>query len=98
MFNQGEALERSYLFLLSEKPFRPNTKNPILSETPPPPRHPDKASALAELERELDDFHRSFAEHPGRRTSNPIFGELNYEEQVQLLHKHFGHHLRQFGL
>ena len=31
-------------------------------------------------------------------TTNPIFGDLDFAANVQLLHKHALHHLRQFGL
>lgn len=98
LHNQGEVLEKSYQFMMSEKPFRPGTKNVFLDEIPPPPRLADKEAALTELEQELTDFQRAYAGNPDRRVTNPFFGELNYGEQVQLLHKHFTHHLRQFGL
>jgi hypothetical protein len=31
-------------------------------------------------------------------TRNPFFGDLNFAENVHLLHKHALHHLRQFGV
>ena len=56
------------------------------------------ADALTELESEINHFFKVYSENPLLRTINPFFGNLNFEEQVQLLHKHATHHARQFGL
>jgi hypothetical protein len=96
--NTGEIRDKSYAFMMSEKPFRPNTPNANLPDLPEPPRNATTAEALAELEDELDAFHRAFEAEGEKRVSNPFFGELNYAEQVHLLDKHFRHHLRQFGV
>ena len=50
-----------------------------------------------ELEGEINDFVSYFEQHPGSTTTNPFFGELNFEEWIQLLHKHAVHHLKQFN-
>jgi len=96
--NQGEELEKARAFLLSEKPFRENTKNPLLGPAALPLRRPGMESALQKLRIELDYFFAVFEEQPQLVTLNPVFGELDYSMNVQLLHKHMKHHLRQFGL
>lgn len=93
-----ERLEKSRAFLESEKPFRENTPNPLLPEMPAPVRNPSKAEALKELQKEIDDFFAVFEKNGLRVTRNPFFGDLTFEQNVQLLHKHAVHHLRQFGL
>ena len=96
--NQGEALEKSRIFLFSEKPFRENTKNPLLGEIPQPLRKPGMEAAIEKLKEELAYFFIVFENNPSRTTLNPIFGELDYKENIQLLYKHAIHHLRQFGI
>lgn len=92
-----EQLQRARDFMLSEKPFRENTLNPLLLETPAPVRNPSKSEAIEELAEELDGFFAVFEENNLRVTRNPFFGDLNFDENVHLLHKHAVHHLRQFG-
>ena len=96
--NEGERLQQFRNFLMSETPFKENTKNQFLSEIPPPTRHSTMQSAIAELQQELNDFKKLFEENPGHTTVNPFFGELDFAGNVQLLHKHAVHHLKQFGL
>ena len=74
-----------------------NTKNILMSETPPNIRRANKMEAINELEGEINDFVSYFEQHPGSTTTNPFFGELNFEEWIQLLHKHAVHHLKQFN-
>ncbi|MBK6447372.1 MAG: DUF1569 domain-containing protein [Bacteroidetes bacterium] len=93
----AERLEPMKNFLLSEKEFKPNTKNILMSETPPNIRLANKMEAINELEGEINDFVSYFEQHPGSTTTNPFFGELNFEEWIQLLHKHAVHHLKQFN-
>jgi len=94
----AEQLERMQGFLATEKPFRENTPNALMSEDPLPVRHATKEEAIDELQNELDYFFEAFAKDPEKKLNNPFFGVLGYEQQVQLLHKHSTHHLRQFGL
>ena len=93
-----ENLDRVRAFLLSEKPFRENTVNPTLPEDPLPVRNPLIEDAIEELMTEIQFFFNVFEKNNQQLTRNPIFGDLNFEENVQLLHKHALHHLRQFGL
>lgn len=93
-----EHLERMRAFLESEKPFRENTPNKLLPDDPEPPKTANIALALEELKGEIEHFFDVFRAHPDKKITNPFFGVLNYEQWVQLLHKHAWHHLRQFGV
>lgn len=85
-------------FLMSEKPFPENTPNALMPEEPVPVRHATKDDAVSELQQEIVDFFKAYEDEEGKTTPNPFFGMLSYDHQVQLLHKHGTHHLRQFGL
>jgi oxepin-CoA hydrolase/3-oxo-5,6-dehydrosuberyl-CoA semialdehyde dehydrogenase len=93
-----EHLPKFKEFLLSEKEFRENTKAPVLPESPLPVRHTNMQASLDELSMEVNDFISYFSADPGKKTLHPAFGKLNFEEWVQLHHKHVIHHLKQFGL
>ncbi len=93
-----EKLPRVRAFLESEKPFPENTPNALMPETPPPTRHATKSDAIAELRSELDHFFAVHEQDKSKTTQSPFFGVLDFDHQVQLLHKHSTHHLRQFGL
>lgn len=93
----GEHLPRMQAFIMSEKPFRENTPNALMPEEPPVVKHSTKDEAIQELQDELDHFFEVYSTEPTKKIANPFFGMLHYEMQVQLLHKHATHHLRQFG-
>lgn len=95
-----EHLPKLKAFLLSDKPFRENTKAPVsvLGEDPLPLRFASFEQAVQELTGELGYFFQRYADEPAQTALHPVFGELNYEEWVQLHYKHVTHHLRQFGL
>lgn len=90
--------ERNRAFLMTEKPFRENTRNPFLPETTLPLRHHTLAAAINDLQAALIQFFHVFAIAPDKKVQNLNFGDLGYAEQVQLLYKHAVHHLRQFGV
>src|SRR6476620_5964283 len=94
----AENLDKMRAFLESEKPFRENTPNSLMPEVPAPVRNPSVEHAVNELQKELVFFFRVFEENNLQVTRNPFFGDLNYEQNIQLLHKHALHHLRQFGV
>ena len=98
LVNEGERLVKLREFLMSERPFKENTKNPLLGDEPQPIRLPSMQAAVGRLQKYLDYFFEAFEENPGLTTQNPIFGELDYSGNIQLLHKHAMHHLHQFGL
>jgi hypothetical protein len=93
-----EKLERMREFLMSDKPFKENTKNPLLEEEPAPLRYKTVQAAIGALHMELIYFFETFEKDHDLITRNPLFGDLNFEQNVQLLHKHALHHLRQFGV
>lgn len=93
-----EQLQKNRDFMLSEKPFKENTVNPLMPEVPAPVINISAEAALTELQKELDYFFSVFEENNLQVTRSPFFGDLNYEQNVHLLHKHALHHLRQFGV
>jgi hypothetical protein len=92
-----ENLQKMREFMMSEKPFRENTMNPLLPADPPALRYKTAQAAIGALQEELICFFEVFKNDPNLLTRNPFFGDLNFEQNVQLLHKHAVHHLRQFG-
>lgn len=93
-----ENLQRMRDFMMGNKPFKENTRNPLLGEEPQPLRHKTVQAAIGALQQELIYFFEAFEKNPDLITRNPLFGDLNFEQNVQLLHKHALHHLRQFGV
>lgn len=93
-----DRLDAMKEFIKSEKEFRPNTKNSMMGEIPLPLRNSNVKEAIDEIEIELKDFEMYFEKNPESIIANPFFGELNFEEWIQLIHKHAMHHLRQFGV
>lgn len=85
-------------FLMSEKPFRENTPNSLMPDTPVATRHNTQEAAIEELQGEIDHFFDTFNKDKELKIANPFFGYLSFDMQVQLLHKHAWHHLRQFGM
>mgnify|MGYP000929527469 CR=1 FL=1 len=85
-------------FMMSDKPFKENTVNPLMGETPAPLRYKTVQGAIGALQQELIYFFEAFEKNPQLVTRNPFFGDLNFEQNVQLLYKHALHHLRQFGV
>lgn len=93
-----EQLEKAQAFLMSDKPFKENTPNPLLSEVPAPVRNKTLKEALNELQKEINYFFLVFNKNEHFLTRHFYFGDLNYQMNVQLLYKHALHHLRQFGV
>ena len=85
-------------FAMSEKEFKPNTKNALMSDTPVPVKNNKMESAVIELEKELVAFVDYFDKNKGAVLTNSFFGDLNFEEWLHLLHKHAVHHSKQFRL
>ncbi len=93
-----ERLEKIRSFLMTETPFKENTKSPVLPEEPSPHRFPSLPEAIDALEVELNDMFVVYEATPGKTILNPVFGELDYTQQIQLIYKHAMHHLQQFGV
>ena len=93
-----DHLARLREFMMSDKPFKPNTKNALMGEAPAPLQYKTVQAAIGALQEELIYFFEAFEKNPGLITRNPFFGDLDFEQNVQLLHKHAIHHLNQFGV
>ena len=93
-----EHLERMREFMMSDKPFKENTKNPLMGDEPAPLQYKTIQAAIGGLQQELIYFFETFEKNPELITRNPFFGDLNFEQNVQLLYKHAIHHLKQFGV
>jgi hypothetical protein len=93
-----ENLEKVKGFMMSDKPFRENTKNVMLPDTAIPELQPDMENAVRELENEIQLFIEVFENDPTKTIENPFFGVLNFDEWLHLLVKHATHHARQFRL
>ncbi len=96
--NDDATTAKMYQFMISEKPFRDNTPNQYLPDTPSPTTYPTVAESLTHLQMDIDYFISVFSEDKEKRILNPFFGNLNFDEWTHLLHKHATHHLRQFGM
>ncbi len=93
----SEHLPKYREFMLSYKPFKENTKNIELPDIPPPVKQSSMNDAIAEMKQEWNDVKEAYKSNPEKTITNPFFGDLNFEEQIHLLHKHAMHHARQFG-
>ncbi len=93
-----DKLERAQAFIMSDIPFKENTKNMLMAETPAEIKHPDIADSIAALEKEVSAFFNSFETNRTQKIRNPFFGDLNYDQWIGLLYKHCWHHLNQFGM
>ena len=97
VFPTGQ-LQRAREFMLSYNPFKENTVNPLMPETPAPVKNVSTEEAISELQQEIDFFFSVFEKNNLQVTRSPFFGDLNYEQNIHLLYKHAQHHLRQFGV
>ena len=93
-----ENLEKGRAFMMSEKPFRENTNNPLIGSEPAPLQYKTVQAALGALQQELIYFFEAYEKDPQLIIRNPFFGDLNFDQQVHLLYKHALHHLKQFGV
>ena len=94
----AEKLPQYKAFMMSDKPFKENTKSPVLPEEPLPLRKQTVQAAIGKLQEELIYFFNAFESNPRFKTTHPVFGDLDFTENIQLLHKHILHHLKQFGV
>jgi hypothetical protein len=98
LYTPAEQLKGYKDFAMSDKEFKPNTKNALMSETAPPITMASMQEAIAAVEKELADFILYFEKNKGATLTNSFFGDLNFEEWTHLFHKHAIHHAKQFGL
>ncbi len=93
-----ERIEKVQAFIMSDRPFKENTKNLLMNEEPLPTRHSQVEASIAEIRKEIEDFFGFWKGREDQVLRNPFFGDLDYVHWVNLLYKHCWHHLRQFGL
>ncbi len=93
-----ERLEKLQAFIMSDIPFKENTKNALMGERPDPIQHMHFEEAIQELENEINYMFEVYKAKEDLQIRNPIFGDLNFEQNVALLYKHAVHHLKQFGI
>lgn len=93
-----EVVSKMHSFMMGDKPFKENTPNSNLPTEPVPVLTDTVNTAIDQLQSELVFFKERYENEEGLQIVNPFFGTLNFKEQIQLLHKHALHHLRQFGV
>lgn len=99
LMTPAEKLPAMKAFIMSDKEFKPGTKNPVMKDIPASPKFDNIETAIQKLENAIEIFENTWkTKQETDYILNPFFGELNFEEQVQLLYKHALHHLKQFGL
>ena len=80
-----------------EMPEKVNHPNLKVGETEPL-RHASYEEAKLALLNAYDAYQEFFAENPGIKTKNTVFGNLDKFHWDLLSRKHFHHHFKQFGL
>jgi oxepin-CoA hydrolase/3-oxo-5,6-dehydrosuberyl-CoA semialdehyde dehydrogenase len=100
LVSNAEHLPKLREFLLSDKPFRENTKAPaaIIPDEPLPVRNETIEIATSKLEKQIQNFVTYFEQNKDAVTTHPVFGPLNFDEWILLHYKHVQHHCKQFGL
>jgi oxepin-CoA hydrolase/3-oxo-5,6-dehydrosuberyl-CoA semialdehyde dehydrogenase len=91
-----ERLPAMQAFLMTDKLFKPETKNAMMSEEPAPVNNENTNELFDELQFQLNRFYERFQQDENLVVRNPIFGDLNEELWTRLLYKHCIHHLNQF--
>jgi oxepin-CoA hydrolase/3-oxo-5,6-dehydrosuberyl-CoA semialdehyde dehydrogenase len=91
-----ERLPAMQAFLMTDKLFKPETKNAMMGEEPAPVKNENTNALLDELQSQINRFYERFQQDENLVVRNPIFGDLNEELWTRLLYKHCIHHLRQF--
>jgi oxepin-CoA hydrolase/3-oxo-5,6-dehydrosuberyl-CoA semialdehyde dehydrogenase len=91
-----ERLPAMQAFLMTDKLFKPETKNAMMGEEPAPVKNENTNALLDELQSQINRFYERFQQDENLVARNPIFGDLNEELWTRLLYKHCIHHLHQF--
>ncbi|MFM2157220.1 MAG: hypothetical protein RL516_1969 [Bacteroidota bacterium] len=91
-----ERLPAMQAFLMTDKLFKPETKNAMMGEEPAPVKNDNTNDLLDELQSQINRFYERFQQDQNLVVRNPIFGDLNEELWTRLLYKHCIHHLNQF--
>ncbi len=97
-FIPPEYVTKRLDWLRSDKPFRENTKAPILPDEPLPLRFANLEEAKEKFLQGMDRFFAFYTASPDQLVVHPVFGPLGVEDWEQFHYKHLQHHFRQFGL
>jgi hypothetical protein len=84
--------------MMSNEQFKENTRVPVMPEEPRAHKYASMEEAISKAEAELNDIFAVYTADPSKKLMHPMFGELDYEQQIHYVYKHAQHHLRQFGL
>lgn len=95
-FSPPEKIGKLQAFLLSDQPLPREFKAPFIEDLPPL-KNASIAEAVKELKEEIELFEAHFGKEEITEI-HPVFGELDHERWKRFHHKHFVHHLSQFGL
>src|ERR1700752_1306447 len=68
----ASEVDKWHAFALSDKEFKPDTKNALLDETPAPIRNPNMDEAIKELQREIGLFIEYFKDDQNKTVTNPF--------------------------
>ncbi len=93
-----DKLEKAKSFAMSDKPFKENTKNSMMSAEPAQLNFISIDAAIVDYQKEIKAFIKHFKGKEESTLPNPFFGDLNFAEWTHLLHKHATHHCKQFNL
>ncbi len=93
-----ERIQKMQAFVLSDTPFKENTKNILLPDEPLPYTSELIEESIKDLQNEVEYFFTFWNENPEITVRNPFFGDLDYAHWIGLLYKHAWHHLNQFGI
>ena len=67
-------------FLMSEKPFKENTRNTLMGEEPEPLKYKTVQAAIGRLQQELISFFECYEKNSDQQIRNPFFGDLDFEQ------------------
>jgi hypothetical protein len=95
--NEGERLQRSRDFLLSEAPM-PKGFKAVYVQDDAALRNKEFELAVDELTEAWVDFEEQCERNPVVKHTHPVFGDLTPDEWRWMHRKHFTHHLTQFGV
>lgn len=97
LLSEDESARRKAT-LATDDPYPKNLMNPIFFNGLPPLRKPSLASAIDQLEDEMEAFFAHHDAHPNTIEMHPIYGPMVYAEWMHFQRKHMRHHWTQFGL
>ena len=98
IYTPPEELAARRELMMSDEPFDQNFRSPVLPEDPLPQHFQTINEAIEKLKKEIKHWVDVYTQNPSLTIRNPVYGDLNYSESIQLLYKHARHHLAQFGI